>query len=53
MCGAIIVARETTKKLIVEKMPDSKEKKAHFEAKASPGNKSLAFLFNEINPLNM
>jgi hypothetical protein len=27
------------------------QKKAHFEAKAGPGKKSLAFLFEEINAL--
>jgi hypothetical protein len=27
------------------------QKKAFFEAKAGPGKKSLAFLFEEINPL--
>jgi hypothetical protein len=33
----------------IAKFKQQKNKKAHFEAKAGPGKKSLAFLFEEIN----
>jgi hypothetical protein len=51
-CGVTIVTRTTTTRLIAEKSPNlNSRKKAHFEAKAEPGKKSLAFLFEEINAL--
>jgi hypothetical protein len=46
------VTRTTTTWLIAEQLPNLiSRKKAHFEAKAEPGKKSLAFLFEEINAL--
>jgi hypothetical protein len=33
----------------IAKLKQQKNNKAHFEAKAGPGKKSLAFLFEEIN----
>jgi hypothetical protein len=35
----------------ITKLKQQKNNKAHFEAKAGPGKKSLAFLFEEINAL--
>jgi hypothetical protein len=46
------VTRTTTTRLIAEQSPNlNSRKKSHFEAKAEPGKKSLAFLFEEINAI--
>jgi hypothetical protein len=41
----------TTGCRVIDKFKEQKNNKAHFEAKAEPGKKSLAFLFEEINAL--
>jgi hypothetical protein len=38
---------------VIAKFKQQKNKKARFEAKVGPGKKSLAFLFEEINALNI
>jgi hypothetical protein len=45
-CGVTIVTRTT-----IAKFKQQKNNKFDFKAKAGPGKKSLAFLFEEINAL--